>query len=323
MTEQDYHSKAGLARAEKLSPDRRSEIASQAAKARWTVKAIKKGNLKEVLGADIDCYVVDDEHKTVIISQTGMAQALGFQRGNDLLKFLNSERIAPYVSGELKGKLEKPLIFQGLPPAANIPPPTIHGYNIEDLIDYCLAVIRAFEDGKLLEIQEKSVRQAKALVVASAKLGIKHLAYAICGYDPIREAVIADFRRYVREDAGDYEKLFPRELYGEWARIYQLPIHKCPNGFELRPWKFKYLTEDHVYWPVAKTKGAIQQYLIERRKQTQGFGKRLLQWLNEDGREAVRNHINRLIGMMDSVEDGNIKEYEKRVENKFGKPPKE
>jgi hypothetical protein len=243
--------------------------------------------------------------------------------GSRLPEFISGERISPYIGRELSSKLENPIIFQGLGQGVNERTRTMYGYSIEYLIDLCRAIIKAEYEGKLLDRQDRIYRQASNILSASAKLGIKHLAYALCGYDPIREATIADFRRFVREDAGDYEKLFPHELYEHWARIYQLSIHKCSNGFELRPWKFKYLTEDHIYWPVAKTKGAIQHYITERRKQTQGFGKRLFQWLNENGRAELRDHMNRLVGMMDSVEDGDIKEYEKRIEHKFGKPPKE
>src|SRR6266576_1592852 len=77
-------SKGGLARAEKLTPEQRSEIARGAVQARWAragkeplPKATHKGSFKEEFGTDVDCYVLNDEQKTAVISQTGMGQALG------------------------------------------------------------------------------------------------------------------------------------------------------------------------------------------------------------------------------------------------------
>lgn len=319
----DYHSKAGLARSARLSPERRREISQMAANARWTLKILKKGSLKRALGVDVDCYVLDNDDKTAVISQSGMAEAFGFNKGTNLIRFFDSDRMAPYVNAELRKKFEKPLIFQGASPTPDSPSPIIHGYDITYIIDYCLAVIKASDDHILLDRQEKVVQQAKALIIASAKVGIKNVVYALCGYDPVREATIADFRRYVREDAGEWAPLFPNELYEQWARIYQLPIYKCSNGFELRPWKFKYLTEDHIYWPIANTKGAVQEYITERRKQTQGFGKRLFQYLNEHGKTTTHKHIWHLIGIMEMIPDGEYKEYEKQVKKRFGSPPKE
>ena len=76
--------KGGEARAKKLSADRRREIAQTAIQARWRKagkmplpKATHKGTFKEDFGIDVDCYVLDDDQKTAVISQVGMGKALG------------------------------------------------------------------------------------------------------------------------------------------------------------------------------------------------------------------------------------------------------
>src|SRR5438067_11859019 len=89
-------SKGGRARASKLSAGRRSEIARAAIQARWEragktplPRATHKGNFKEDFGIDVDCYVLNDETRTAVISQRGMGEALGLGKsGSRLPRFV-------------------------------------------------------------------------------------------------------------------------------------------------------------------------------------------------------------------------------------------
>src|SRR5258708_17812058 len=72
----------GARRAEILPPERRSEIARQAAASRWggkPARATHRGSFKQDFGIDVECYVLDDAGKTAVISQTGMARAPGLR----------------------------------------------------------------------------------------------------------------------------------------------------------------------------------------------------------------------------------------------------
>src|SRR5512140_2587615 len=124
--------KGGHARAAALSPLERQAIATKAAKTRWAgsreLKATHKGNFKEEFGLDVDCFVLDDEQKSAVISQRGMGEALGLSRqgGARLPYFLRGRQIAPYVGRELTEKLRNPLKFQWAAPVANPLPVTVH-----------------------------------------------------------------------------------------------------------------------------------------------------------------------------------------------------
>src|SRR5208337_760457 len=246
--------KGGDARASKLSAERRSEIARYAIKARWEKagkialpQATHKGNFQKDFGIDVDCYVLNDEAKSAFISQRGMGAALGFssQGGGRFPTFLNGKTIAPYLGLDLREKLANPVIFQG--PMAVSGSPSInrlHGFDVTLLIDVCKAIVSADADGKLLSSQKHIAKQAHVILNASAKAGIKGLVYALAGYDATKEEVIAAFKLYVREEAREYEKEFPDQLYEEWYRLYsiQRPVRN-------KPWKFKHLTVDQVYRP--------------------------------------------------------------------------
>jgi hypothetical protein len=308
----------GLARAKILSPEKTREIARRAAIARWgekPKKATHKGSFKNDFGIDVECYVLDDNQKTAVISKGGMNEVLGFGKvssAGQFLRFLGGTKISSHVGAELTEKLENPIVFQGVSAGPNLPaPPIVHGYDVTILIDICKAIIASESEGKLLTRQANIARQAHLIIGASAKAGIKGLAYALAGYNPIAEEVIAAFKLYVQEEARDYEKEFPPQLYKEWYRLYQLP-----KPDRNRPWKFKHLTVNHVWHPLARSHGRILELTKAERAKSVVRHKRLHQFLSAIGVKALRMHLGQLLGIAQVSDDE--KEYERHVSRIFG-----
>ncbi|MGA8597653.1 MAG: P63C domain-containing protein [Bryobacteraceae bacterium] len=311
-------SKGGTARAVKLSADRRREIARAAIQARWEKagkaplpRATHKGNFKEDFGIDVDCYVLNDEARTAVISQRGMGEALGLGKsGSRLPRFVAGKAISNFVGPELREKLEQPVIFQ-----AQVGGPEtltqVHGYDVTILIDLCKAVTKAEGEKKLLPHQVNVARQAHIILNASAKAGIKGLVYALAGYDATREETIAAFKLFVQQEARDYEKEFPDQLYVEWYRLYSLPRPE-----RNRPWKFKHLTVDQVYRPLARSNGKILELTKEQRENSNSRWKKLHQFLSEIGVKALRTHLGQLLGIarISKTQD----QYEKYFKELFG-----
>lgn len=180
-----------------------------------------------------------------------------------------------------------------------------------DHVDICKAIIAAESEGKLLTRQANIARQAHLIIGASAKAGIKGLAYALAGYNPIAEEVIAAFKLYVQEEARDYEKEFPSQLYKEWYRLYQLP-----KPDRNRPSKFKHLTVNHVWHPLARSHGRILELTKAERAKSVIRHKRLHQFLSAIGVKALRMHLGQLLGIAQVSNDE--KEYERHVSRIFG-----
>ena len=67
----------GLARANSLSPERRSEIARKAAAAKWgnSREAISREGIVNVGGVELQCYVLDDE--TRVLARASFVRAIG------------------------------------------------------------------------------------------------------------------------------------------------------------------------------------------------------------------------------------------------------
>lgn len=306
--------KGGVARAAKLTPERRSEIARKAAIARHGLHATHKGSFKEDFGLDVECFVLDDESKTAVITQRGMGAALGLGEGGSRLPtFLKGKFIAEYLGQELRGKLENPLIFQGPAVGMNTPQPKpMHGYDVTNLIDICKAILAAQADGKLRADQQKLALQAQVIVNASAKAGIKGLVYALAGFDQTRQEIVAAFKFYVKEEAREYEKEFPDQLYAEWYRLYKLP-----RPGKNKPWKFMHLTNKHVYFPIASSNGKVLELTREMRASSSERRSRLHQFLSEVGVKALRTHLGQLLGIARISKDH--AEYERHVNTLFGR----
>lgn len=311
-TEPTGRSKGGVARAEKLTPEQRSEIAKKGALARWgaeSMQATHKGNFKEEFGIDVECYVLNDTNKTAVISQIGMGRTLGLSsRGNAFPRFLSSKAMTETLGAELLEKLSKPVKFQGEGGGAG---QLIHGFDVTLLIDVCRCILDADLKGLLATNQKPVAKQASIIIGASAKAGIQGLVYALSGFDRTKEEVIAAFKLYVQEEAKKYESEFPVELYTEWHRLYEIPVLNVG-----RSWHFKHLTVKHIYYPLAKSNGKILEFMRALKAEGGDRNKKLFQFLNEVGARALRMQLGRVLEMSESSKTKT--EYENKISERFG-----
>ncbi|HHE8615061.1 TPA: hypothetical protein ACPFJ1_004312, partial [Enterobacter hormaechei] len=146
--------KGGIARAKSLTKEQRSDIAKKAAAARWKDKPLKathKGSFMEEFGIDTECYVLDNESKTAVVTKTGLAKLIGLgERVKDIDRVLNAQYMQDYVDAVLLEKMENPYIFQWENDGAVLGSFTGgHGYDISVVIDICKALTAAKDSGDL------------------------------------------------------------------------------------------------------------------------------------------------------------------------------
>ena len=154
----------GRARAEKLSPERRSEIAALGGKARHgrpLPKASHAGTLS-IGDLKIPCYVL--ENGLCILSQRGLNDAMGVTQGGGVPdgglrtpRFIRLEALKPYISNDLTAALLEPIEFAPLHGGRSV-----LGFPATTLPDICTAWLKADEAKALkTERQLETARRAK------------------------------------------------------------------------------------------------------------------------------------------------------------------
>lgn len=301
MTEGSMQSKGGHARAEALSPEQRSEIASAAAAARWGIpQATHTGELK-IGHVVIRCAVLED--RTRVLTQRDFLQALGrsgkpaagrgsadlvlFEKGSPLL---DSENLKPFISNELFASIS-PVQFR-VPEGARA-----WGYKAELLPKVCEVYLQARDAGALRKNQLKFATACDVLMRALAHVGIIALVDEATGYQEVRDRLalqkILDL--FINKELSRWAKRFPDEFYKEMFRLKGWQW----QGMKInRPSVVGHYTNDVVYQRLAP--GVLDE--LKRINPPDEAGQRKHrhhQWLTPDvGHPKLRDHLNGVIALM-------------------------
>lgn len=296
-----------------MSEAERIAAARKAAEARWGRKSTHKGSFLEEFGIDADCYVLDDELGTAVVTQSGLARILGFQgqrAGFLLSRFLQKQSVVECLGNIALEKIQNPFKFQYIGRGnggQNQPPFYAFGYDATVIIDICNAILAASAFDA--SIKKNLVASAGVIVGACAKEGIRDLIYKLAGYNSTKAQVIAAFRQFVQEEASKWAREFPDDLYSEWQRIYQIPA-----PIKGRHWEHRHLTVRHIYFPLARSKGVLLDLLREAKGDQRN--KKLHQFLNEVGKDALRSQIWKVVGI--AMGSRTRADYERSIANAFG-----
>jgi len=301
-TEAVGRAKGGLARAEVLSPERRSEIARKAALTRFGKAPLPDGELPKALGEgvlrigdiDLECYVLQDRRR--VFHKRGMAKALRMRSGggNVFMRTLNRKGLGSVIPANLREKFDNPIVFKPL----NGDP--AHGYEATDLIELCDAIWEARKLGKLTKTQEFLGVQAEIIMRASAKIGIIALIDEATGFilDKRREQYRELFREFIRVEFATWKKEFPDEFFDMLYRLYNLKRNPVKNR---HPQFFGKFIRRYIYAPLANSNGAILEMLDEKNPVVYTNGGRryaMTQFLSDViGLNAFRAHLWKTIGI--------------------------
>ncbi len=246
---EDQRSKGGIARAQKLSPKERRDIATNAARVRWNVatpQAVCGSPDRPLRIGDIPlpCYVLEDGRR--VLAQRGMIIALGMKRGSAmkgrgdrLANFASGKNVSPYISEELRAAIEKPILFQ-------VGGSRAYGYEATILPDLCDAILKARRADTLQPQQQHLALQCEILLAGLSRVGIIALVDEATGYQEFRErdALSRILEAFVAKEIQAYLPTFPPEFYREMFRLRGLDY---PRESVKRPQYFGVLTNDIVY----------------------------------------------------------------------------
>jgi hypothetical protein len=287
--------KGGAARAEVLSPEERSEIASAAAIARWgggtAMKRATHSGVLRISDLSVPVFVLQDG--TRVISGRGFTSSLGMKgRGQGMARILSHKRLRPFIDNDLVVAIEQPLVFRssgGGRPA--------YGYSAELLVQVAEAILDARKAGALKSDHETRYAAACEILMRSfARVGIIALVDEATGYQEVRdrEALQNLLDRYLRAEYAKWAKRFPDDFYREMFRLRGWTW----SGLKVsRPGIVGHYTNDIVYARLAP--GVLDEL---KKLNPSDHGRRQSkhhQWLTDDiGHPALQAHLTGVVALM-------------------------
>jgi P63C domain. len=227
--------KGGRARAEKLTPAQRKEIAQKAAQTRWENKIMSetlpeppfakyRGEL--LLGdKSVDCYVLDTGER--VISLRATVKAIANADSGNLGNFIGATALKPFINNRLI--LGEVLEFSI--PGTQFKGSGIKSSHFEEILR---GYVEALHKNALsTERQRQIAIQCAVLSTALTKVGLDALIDEATGYQYERaeDALQLKLRLYIAEELRAWEKTFPDELWEQFGRLthWTGPLHLRPK----------------------------------------------------------------------------------------------
>jgi hypothetical protein len=291
--------KGGFARADVLSPKRRTEIAKSAAAARWgggdpLPRATHEGLMK--LGSlEISAAVLADGRR--LLTQSDFMRALGrvrqakgrqyYDGDVNLPAFLTAKNLREFISKDLEVTSSQ-IEFITLRGAKAF------GYAAELLPDVCEVFLQASDANKLKASQLHIAERAKLLIRALASTGIIALVDEATGYQEVRprDALQGYLEKIVRKELAAWAKKFPDEFY---ENIYKLKGWPWPGMKKNRYSVVALYTTNLVYERIAPS--LLEELLKKSPPNEKGRRpNKLHQWLTEEvGNPLLAQHMHSLV----------------------------
>jgi hypothetical protein len=285
--------RGGKARAEKLSPERRSEIARKGALARQAKRqqgddglptAQYSGTLK-FAELSFPCAVLSDG--TRVFTETDFMAGMGMYRsgalsvrrgdasdGAQIPLYLAFKNLFPFVVRHLGDVHVRPLRYRTLTGGVG------HGIQASLIPKICSIWLDARQADVLGDRQLKIAERADTLLRALAEVGVIALVDEATGYQSVRprDALQEYLEMIVRKDLAAWAKRFPDEFY---ENIYKLKGWPWPGMSKNRFSVVAHYTRDLVYERMAP--GLLKT--LEEKEPRDDKGNRrnkFHQWLSDD-----------------------------------------
>jgi P63C domain. len=296
--------KGGEARARRLSPEERQEIARQGARARWSAlrsapdadlpRATHAGE-RPVGGYIIQVYNLEDQRR--IISERGFLALIGAKgaggAGNKLIQLLSDPVIRAFIPKSAITAIENPILF--VTPSNS----RTYGYPSGILSDFCIGFSKARAANALTsKIHINYALHCETLLYAFAEVGIDAWIDEATGFQQVRarDAINKLLEKYLAKHWAQWAKTFPDEYY---EQVFRLRGWKYEPEKLARPGVLGHITNDIVYSRLAP---GVLDALREKNPVIEETGRRVRkhhQWLSRDyGHPKLKEHIGNLIFMM-------------------------
>lgn len=209
------------------------------------LRATHKGTLA-IGGIEAPCHVLEDRRR--VVTQRGFLDLVGMTKGSAggdgdrLTSFTRGKRLNPFVTKDLTLGINEIIRF-----TVAAGSPVAYGYEATTLVDFCRAVLAAYEAGVLQGQQVPIARRCLTLVLAFSKVGIVALIDEATGFQEVRESdelrAIAEF--FTTKHPTDWQKRFDDDFYRPLCAMHGLPFVPKKGG---QPYKrLAQVTNELIY----------------------------------------------------------------------------
>ncbi|MBI4304459.1 MAG: hypothetical protein HY665_09020 [Chloroflexi bacterium] len=324
-------SKGGKARASKLSPQQRSDLARRAVNVRWAKRKLAeieddgiqpeslptaryRGVLR-LLDREIPCYVLDDDQR--VIGRLATTEMLtGIKRQGDFESYIRATNLRPFIDVD---NISSRMVSFRVSEVESLPI-EVKGLPHDVLLAVCRGFMKALEASnnpatgvKLTPRQRDIAIQAGLFLSACSDIGLISLIDEATGYqyDRAQDALEVKLRAFLTDEMRQWEKTFPDELWLEFGRLtgWHGPVHLRPKywGKLVIELVYEYLDSDVAKW--------LRENAPEPR-----HGQNYHQWLSSQfGLRKLMEHIWKLIGIAKTCE--NISELKDKMAQLHGRMP--
>jgi P63C domain len=231
--------KGGRARARSLTPAERSEIARRAVRARWAKsgkvgtapvdtaardevpRSVFRGPLT-VGDIGFEAHVLDDGRR--VLGRDHVVEAFAGDTGPDGL-----ERVLDKLPGYARRPLDLTTVPYRVPGRAG----TSVGFETATVATVADRFLSARAAGPLKKQPARAAAAAEAIVRAAATAGLNGLVDDATGYAKVRarQAAQRDLLAFIAEDIGSWASRFPKDFWGELARLEGTPAKQRSVGW--------------------------------------------------------------------------------------------
>jgi hypothetical protein len=301
MTEQTgIQSLGGKARAAKLSKEEKSEIARNAADARWEKagKAIPRATHEGILAIgdmEIPCAVLENGMR--VLTQSGVMVALGRARQAKGRQYYDSDVNLPAF---LTAKNLKPFIPSNLSVTSSqvefrtLSGKRAFGFSANLLPQICGVFLDAKAVNALAHTQIHIADRALILIRGFANVGIISLVDEATGfqYDRPRRDLEEYLTKFLSESLRRWVRTFPGDYFKHLCRLKNVPLRPDMK----LPQYFGHLTNDLIWRRIAP---GLLKALKERRSERGSPSNKLHSWTSDElGKPELLLHLGTVVGLM-------------------------
>ncbi|MFN6183312.1 MAG: P63C domain-containing protein [Burkholderiales bacterium] len=299
--------KGGAARAAKLTPERRKEIAQRAADAKRELALLPQtthvGTLK-LIDVEIPCAVLEDG--TRVLTQSDFMSAMGMYYSGwiannapsnqdivsaEIPHFLAQKSLIPFINKHL-GHLQNIVLKYKTEKGT-----MAHGIRAEIIPSICDIYLDAQNHGSLGSRQKQIAERALLLMRALAHVGIVALVDEATGYqkDRDKDALAKILEAFVAKELQPYLKTFPADYYEQLFRLYGISYPPTDKRPQWRPAFFGHITNDVVYNRLAPELLPVLKKAASKAERKS----KLHQWLTSDlGHPKLREHLASIVSIL-------------------------